>query len=72
MESQLFRFLCDLFEMNPELGKIVLDDSDYSPHIIGLVESDPSSLNVSFTELRKKSIKLLRTNYPEKLASLVK
>ena len=72
LNAQLIRFLYDIFDLDLELGKAIIDGSEYSTQIIGLIEIDSSSLSLRSTELRKSTIKLLKKKYPEKLASLVK
>ena len=45
INSRLYPFIGDLFEMNLNLAKTILDRSEYSNQVIGLVDINPSILN---------------------------
>jgi transcriptional regulator with XRE-family HTH domain len=72
INTRLCQFIVDLFEIDLNFAKTILDHSMYSNQVLKLVDVDPSTLDVNSKNHRKTIIEVLKKKYPEKLAALVK
>ena len=72
IKDRVIEFMEKIFLIDRDFGKAVNDSSDYYKNIKQTLSQSNDTLDKDASEQRRKWIALLKKNYPEKLAELIK